>query len=352
MIYIFFAIFSLFSLILSRKTKNKKFFLAVSFILLFIISALRYNVGTDYNSYVVWFNNITEITELNDIGFNIIIMLIKLLNGHSQWMFVISSFLILFFVYKSCYENQKYYDLSLFLFITLLFYFSSFNTLRQWIATAIIMYAIKYIEKKEFKKFFVLVLIASSFHLTALLMLFMYFILNVKFKNKTRIITILSFFIFSKAIDWIKIITNITQMFFPLYYQRYIVPDSYLLTAKAGSFFPILLATVMFVFYIVFKKNVIKENNTEKYNFKINLCMVVLIFSIINTIGSLFARVSAYFLPLIILLIPDVLLAFDKKSRKIIYIAIALISFVFMIYSLIYKNSYDPLPYQTIFNIK
>ena len=65
-------------------------------------------------------------------------------------------------------------------FAMLLFYFglfsSSFNIMRQCVAVALVAYAYTFVFEKKFTKSFVLVLLASCFHLSAFVSVFVYFL--------------------------------------------------------------------------------------------------------------------------------------------------------------------------------
>ena len=61
LIYVILALLNYYLLMLSKKTKDKKkktILISISFLTVFLVSALRVNVGTDYQSYVNWFNEI------------------------------------------------------------------------------------------------------------------------------------------------------------------------------------------------------------------------------------------------------------------------------------------------------
>lgn len=57
-------------------------------------------------------------------------------------------------------------------------YFSAFNGMRQWIASIILFWAIKYIWNDNFIKYFICVILASTIHISALIMIPVYFIVK------------------------------------------------------------------------------------------------------------------------------------------------------------------------------
>lgn len=66
------------------------------------------------------------------------------------------------------------------IFAMLLFYFglftSSFNIMRQCVAVALVAYAYTFVFEKKFTKFFALIVLASCFHLSAFITVFVYFL--------------------------------------------------------------------------------------------------------------------------------------------------------------------------------
>ena len=90
-----------------------------------------------------------------------------------------------------CFKKYaKNYYLASILFMALIFFFS-FTYLRQMFAAAIIGLSIKYIIEREFLKFCAILLIAFSFHNSAIIFFPMYFIANKKY-SKTHILLLTS----------------------------------------------------------------------------------------------------------------------------------------------------------------
>ena len=127
-------------------------------------------------------NSLKELMDFRfEIGYVLLVKAISLLTNNPNYMFVIISFITLFgicvFVYK--YSSIKW--MSILLFISLGFYYTSFNMIRQFIAIAIVMLSYKYLIEKNFLKFFMIVLCASLFHMSALIFIPFYFISRCNF---------------------------------------------------------------------------------------------------------------------------------------------------------------------------
>lgn len=161
-----------------------KCFLIFDFIILLILAALRdESVGKDYFNYIsiikgflnLDYDNImnNSYAEKAEVSFVLLGYLLKnIFNEYIYIVFVIY-FVMLFFVYRFI---KKYADdvlLSGFLFFGFSFYNMSLNIMRQYIAAAIILKAVDYIDK-DFKKFILFVVIAMTFHKTAFIFVIIY----------------------------------------------------------------------------------------------------------------------------------------------------------------------------------
>lgn len=351
LVYVIAALLTYFILFISKKVENKYIktgLVLVSFTILFLISALRVDVGTDYKSYVSWFNSVTTFpVGFTNFSFNLCIYIIKIFSNEYQLLFIVTSFLILFTIYYTVVSRYDEYDMILFLFIILGYYFSTFNGIRQWIATAIFMYSYKYIINKQFIKFCLCIFIASSFHITAVLLLPCYFLFHFKVKDFYKIFILVGCLIFFKVYDFNNLLATLLKIFSETFYLRYIASGTNL-SIGVGSFLPVILNSGMLVYYMIFKN---RFKNMENYEENKQLCFLLCFFSILNTTNNLFSRFALYFIPMIIFLLPDFYYFFTKKAKTIFKILIICFGIAFMVINTTLKNSNNPLPYNNVFNV-
>ncbi len=105
----------------------------------------------------------------------------------NRYIFIlITTLLIYVFLYFSFYRHMKSYTYALLLFLGLWFFFT-FTYLREVVAVAISSLAITYVIKRDFVKFILVVLIAYSFHHSALILLPVYFLPIKKWSPRTII---------------------------------------------------------------------------------------------------------------------------------------------------------------------
>ncbi|WP_424840665.1 EpsG family protein [Sphingobacterium cellulitidis] len=179
------------------KLKSKWLFL-ISFILLFILSAYRdFAVGTDTLNYQVQFQVVESGQNLKiEPLWHYLIKLIVLLNGDFRSLLIVSSLLTLLPIFFVVLKVNKLPIFSIFLYITLYYYFYSFNIVRQSIAMSWVLLALYFLADKNTIKFLLFASIAGLFHYSAFIILPAVIVLNRFFKliNPTLVI-FSSFFI-------------------------------------------------------------------------------------------------------------------------------------------------------------
>lgn len=128
-----------------------------------LVSGLRYGIGIDFWGYDEQFNEVIAGSNVNYRYYlkeplNLLLIYIgNIFFKCSQGYFFIYSFLTMFFVYKAIenYKDKMSMTLSLFIFY-MVYYLVSFNIIRQMLAIVIILYALKYIRRKKFKKVYIM----------------------------------------------------------------------------------------------------------------------------------------------------------------------------------------------------
>lgn len=333
----------------SKKTLSK-ILLAIAFSCIFLVSGLRYNVGTDYNNYIEIFNIIInrklQLSYQIEPAFILMIKLIALFTNEFLWLFIVTSLFITIFVFKASMNGTGYYELSIFLYMAFGFYTSSFNIIRQWMAASVLLYAYEFLVEGKDREFFKYVFLAICCHYSAIMVIPIYFFIKKPRSNILR--TIIFFFgVFLYIItDYIilalKLITSNIGIFNK--YGKYLILNENI----GGSVlvFP-MFCILTYVLYLFYNKNIIRKNfGIEIY---INILPVAFAISLIGQKIMVFSRLQMYFLCVLIIVLPQIISSIKKQNRIIVYSIIIVLGTVFFIYSLI-RNGGEPLPYQTIFN--
>lgn len=158
------------------------------FVLLFAVSACRYQVGNDYPRYEEYFR--LMMIEGSDgvpteMGFNLLAKGIQYLfgSGVNLLIFAVFSAATVFLFLKEIYGLSVEFGFSFLLFMTFGYYFNSMNTVRYYLALALAVVAMKYVLKKEYGKFILVVLLAASFHKSVLLVIPVYILAGFPWKK-------------------------------------------------------------------------------------------------------------------------------------------------------------------------
>ena len=163
----------------SYHSGKKMWAVLLSALPLFLIAAVRYDVGTDYMfTYVPYFRYLSWGKQLRDMVpiFHWINQIVLWLGGSYQWVFVICAALFSIFVFVHIFRDSPYPLLSIFLLYGLTYYFISLNASRQMVGCAILLYSLRFVQEKNWKAFLLCVLFATGVHYSCALFAVVYVI--------------------------------------------------------------------------------------------------------------------------------------------------------------------------------
>lgn len=315
---------------------------ALSFLPLFLVSALRYNVGGDYIGYERIFKNVTEGVDIYaEPGFGLLNRLVAWYSDNIQWVYALSAAITLLLLFRTVFRESASPVLSLYLFVTMGYFFSSFNILRQFIAVAIVFAAFPYLRERRFLPYLLAVAAAMTFHKTAVVMLPMYFLLPLRLKHSYMVTLGVAGLCLLPFRD--RLTTLLVNTFYPQYAGTALIqPLStfeflYYVVVFGGL---LLLATRYRERFLTDRTNLILYNALY-YTFVLYLC-----FSFVPEIN----RVALYTELSVILLIPRLLQAeADGKVRRL-YTGVCVVGFAgFCVVSLAVLGRWSVLPYVSIF---
>lgn len=297
----------------SELTKDTK--IAFTLILLIFISGFRDGVGTDYNMYKDIFYNIHHIENIYaggvEIGFELINKIAYGIYENHVLLFLITSIIIIGLTIKNICDYSKFYSYSVILFIMMGYYHSSFNGVRQHLAMAIGMFALRYILKKDFIKYLICIIIAMMFHKTALILLPIYFIINIKLSKKHYYISLGLAIIVGLSSD--IIIYQILPIISPYYFNKYV--DTIYLSNGIGGITNVIHITMFIIIAGLTIKNLEKMTKIDKtVNVFLNFSIIGIVLVMLGTQSLLLFRLSLYFTEYFIFLIP-VLLKYLKEEK-------------------------------------
>jgi len=319
--------------------KWKKILIFVSGLPLFLVSALRYNVGTDYLSYRYLFTAINTGMRYREIE-PIYLLLNKIvywLGGNSQWVFAVCAAIIVYLIAISSFDESSSPGFSLVLFVLTNYYFYSLNAVRQMTGMAFLVFSIRYIRKRELFKFSIFVFIAAGFHSSCLVFLIAYLLPKVDISLVTIIVVTILIVILRTPMQQaiIRIVENTK-------YAHYVN-----LTDSETSIAIITLS----ISAIIVALAMIFDDKGEKYKVYYNMEIISLWLAILGNVVPWMHRIQRIFeLPVIIflpLIVDKIENPYLRAGAKICIISCYAVLCYYRIAILGYQ---DCLPYQTVFN--
>lgn len=303
-------------------------------------------VGTDTPVYYSKFNSLNG-KSLSDIFFtegfkeagnSLFIYIGNLVDSFNVYLFLYSFFTLLFIglALKSL-IREDLMGISFFLYLCI-FYPASLNTMRQSLAVAIVFFSYKFILSKSFFQFFLWVVIAMQFHISSIVVLPVYWLINKEKKVNWSVflsafvIIIAAILNFQQIFYWISLIFN---------NERYIYYADYTESMNSRLFF---LNLVIFIFLIVvYRITESKDNNTNYYFI---LLLIGLTIGITGFISPYIKRISIFFDIVQILLIPKIaLLASSKNNKYLMLFFVYLFGVTYFIVFYVWLGFSDIVPY-------
>lgn len=322
----------------------------LSFLFISLVLGFRYDVGTDYMSYVGYFERyVADINPPNvEFGYELINRVSIFLGADFWLVFLISVLLINFFVLKTFKENSENYLLSIIILFGTGFVFFQTNGIRQAIAIAFTFYGSKYIVSRNLKKYIIFCVLGMMFHLSAFIMIPMYWLANIKWKKSILLLGLLISLVLFIQPNTLSIIVNkILNVFTIPEYQHYII-RAFEKPGGVNSGYRVMLEGLLaFVVVLLTPKRIYKNIKGKVYfNFFVLSYMSNMFFGrfyAVSRITLYFSIFQSLFFPYFIYKIPV-----NKKSRVLLTILI-IVYFSFWSFWAIKGNSHDIIPYQFVF---
>lgn len=306
----------------------------------FLISGLRSEfVGADLPVYLDFYNIIKE-TYFSEIisqkqefetGYAIFNKIISYF-GAERYLITVISFIIIFSITRFIYRFSEIPWLSFFSFVCFGYFFQSMNVLRQYIALSIILYSFEYLVKNKILIATLLVLLAASFHKSAVLVLSVYPVFIIK-NNKFLLVYgfFLTFFLFLYTDNFLEAVDRMVY-----------VTDTKLTAGSGISTFFLYLSYM--IFCITVKTLYDKRKADIKNNvFLFNIGIIALAIQTLCFLGSytLLQRFNLYFSFSYIVLVPNYIYMIKNKIffNVFIFLYIVFAAYVYFFVMLVGDSS-------------
>jgi len=170
------------------KKSNRIIYVYFIGIFLLFFAGIRGSAGVDSIVYIKLYNNSTDtIWDWKNLkrgyaepGFYYLSVILKSISNDVNFYFLFISFVSMLPLLKALSKLSVYPILGFIVYFARFFPARNMNQIRAALAIAIIMYAIKFLAEDKPRKYFLLVLLAMIFHLSAIIALFFGFIYRIK----------------------------------------------------------------------------------------------------------------------------------------------------------------------------
>ncbi|MDQ6423270.1 EpsG family protein [Paenibacillus sp. LHD-117] len=303
-----------------------RIYIMMGAVCLIVVAGLRNNIGDTFlymHSYRVTDYTWMSVLQGDDIAFNIFQMMLKQMTEDPQLMIFLTAFATNALIFVVFYQYARQIELSLYAYITTGAFIVSMNGIRQFLAAAMVFAATKALLEGKWKSFFAVVVFASFFHQSALIMLPIYFLVRRKAWTLTSmlmlsmaILVVVGFNYFSTAL--FAVIENTQYSEYQSFQEGganvlrvivYIVPVliAFLGREKLARIFP--------------QSDII-----------VNLSLVGAVIMIISTQNWIFARLGIYFTLYQLILLGWIVKLFREKDQRFVYIGLICCYFLYFFY--------------------
>lgn len=330
LVIIFFAL-----ILYANKSKGKKIcyciFMSASFLILLIISGCRaFNIGTDTPMFVRAYYRLNTFqaisntyTERFELGYRIMNAVLNQISNSPHLLLFVSALITLALFYYVFHKQSKYPAMSVFMFVSLMFYCNSMCLLRQYLAMAICSLAIMMLNENKKFKFTLLVLLASLFHSSAIIVLILLPMMKLKITKQNRFkLCFLSIIVMLLGNQLITVLIKVLPQ-----YTSYLSSEKYYLENQLGSILKAGLQIIMFIIINMYFKD---EKDDPFYKVGYLCALIATDVSVISIQGAVLERMGFYFSVINCISIPNVLSTINCKRDKYI------ISLLFILLCLAY----------------
>lgn len=373
-VYILMLVLSILFLILEKRAKKRciKILCCIMAVMpFFVVSAFRYDLGTDYTRrYVFDYNRTLQGVDVPnlEILFKGIMKFCMIFTEEPYLMFGITSAIIVGFILGTSFNKSQDKILSVCIFLLGGFFFDSLNIMRQYMAMSLIFFGYQFLlkSKRWYLAYIAIVIIATLIHSSAIIMLILVLL------NKKMLVSwkwVLPVCVIIVLLN--ENLMNILEFF--VQNTRFSV---YLTGKLAQGEFSYLFVAENLIIYLmmmyIYSKNKKLDNIQTQDILFLNIQALALIVMVLGSTHMLFIRTALYFsifqvisLPYYISKIPvkEVIKDLKKITRnkfkfsklekymKQVVTLVVILCFVFAFTRTnILVNTNEVLPYKTIIN--
>lgn len=310
---------------------NTFMYLALGIIIFF--AGFRFEIGYDYPKYLAGYLYESELREWEPL-FTFLVRVLRNINFglDSQGMFLFFSGLTVIILYKALQKLTPHYRLGILIYLLVpSLYLSSFSVIRQGVALVVLFYGLQYItkEKAEYKKYFLVAVIAFLFHYSSIFVAFIY-VAGGKFFQRNYSWLFYTFLIVISFFLSFAHIGKLLLMYAPGHFSTY--ANNY---GFSVSILKLLVVNGFFLFFM-FQKDRFLKTKLDIYLLN-SLFLGLMIFNIFSDFVFV-SRLAQYFLAAEIVLVPIYLYTVKDVFIRRLMLGLFIVYYLFNFNYALYRD--------------
>lgn len=336
--FLFYIVYALLLIVAYEKAKSKykrRMLLVGMFIPLFLLAALRgISVGGDLEYYIPYFEESCRAKTIEETlsvsghepGYLLLSKIIGIIIPDNRFYLIVTSFISLlgpfFFIYR-CSPSPI---ISLLMYYSMGFYTNTFNNVRQSMAMSLVFIAYTYLLINNKKIYFILSILASSIHFSALIALLCYPLFKKRIGCKMQMYLLAAssvlFVLFGSS--FLLYFINIIN----LYYVKYDGDNNLIISSDSAGWGMLALYFLIYM-YILYLFYAERKRLSVEAKIICKLILLCQLFSVIiqmySTLFPSMLRVTSYFFIPIVISLPYL---YSVSHNKVIKLSVAVVSFL------------------------
>ncbi len=323
-LYIVFYLFALYAEGLQPRIKR--------YWLMFICLVLAFLAGTrdfSWNDTIIYIDSfldytptLPELTQYSkpygysEMGFYYIGVVVKTFTSNVTLYFLTISILSFFFLYKAFDKYCMYPILGICAYVSRFYLTRNFMQIRAGLSYAIILMAVQYITKKDWKRYFAWVFVAYLFHHSAIIAVPVYFLCMVNIKKKHIVMGLgMAFFIAAFYSNVVR--SLVADSASDLSVETYVAEEY---QREWGLSNPMIYFQTFLLLVYTFTEDRMRLTTSHYVTIRNAYFYSTLILITFSCYTALSGRTSSQFATLEMVIIPSVAYSFMKKDRWIAYL--------------------------------
>lgn len=311
-----------------------------------LIMGLRYKIGADYTNYEIIFKQASLYHKNSyniEVAYYFLNRVVGIITDNSQIIFLVTAFIINVLFIKAILDNGNSLLYGYLAFIGMGYYFYAMNLQRQYIAIGIMFYAFQFLETKQFRKYMLCVIISACFHVSSIIWVPLYFIINYV---DSKVFYTVSF--------GIGLLVNISGQYIlnilaKLQFYTNQILNNEKFFATHFSILNVLIASIFLLCCILLYKHLIMKYSFNNKRIKM-VWLLLLSYIFLYKLGEAVIRIASYMCPVYFVLLGDIISCFSIKFQRfakiIIIIILCLLMYILVAYGANTNNRFLPYVYR------